>query len=156
MFGSCEINQNLFIDKLKNYGNVIVTTESKNILITKVNEIKVDFINYTYPLIADTIIIDKIRMVSIEDIAAMKLNAIAGRGSKKDFIDLYYLLEIFTLKEIINFYLQKYSDGSAFLVIKSLTYFEDADNEIIPKMLNKDFNWDKCKLKIKKEVLKLS
>ncbi|MBK0369628.1 nucleotidyl transferase AbiEii/AbiGii toxin family protein [Flavobacterium agrisoli] len=156
LFGNCEINQNEFIEKLKEYGDVIVIQSTKNILITEINGIKVDFVNYKYPLLSEPIIEDKIRMLSKIDISAMKLNAIAGRGSKKDFIDLFFLLNEFTLKEIIAFYLQKYSDGSEFMVQKSLTYFEDADDQLNPKMLHKSFNWEACKQKIIQEVLKLN
>ena len=89
-----------------------------------------------------------------KDIAAMKLNAIAGRGSKKDFIDLFFLLKKYSLKEMISFYNQKYTDGSEFMVQKSLTYFDDADEQLSPKMFY-DFNWEDCKQKIVEEVLKL-
>ena len=127
---------------------------SKNILITDVAGIKVDFVNYQYDLIEKSLEIEGVRMVSKEDIAAMKLNAIAGRGSKKDFIDLYFLLNEFSLEDILSFYEKKYNDGSVFMVQKSLTYFEDADAQQQPKMF-KDFNWEICKQKIIEEVLKL-
>ena len=155
LFGNCQINENLFISKLKEYGEVIVDQSSKNILITQVNGIKIDFVNYKYPLLENPIIIDNIRMLSKKDIAAMKLNAIAGRGSKKDFIDLHYLLNEFSLREILDFYNQKFSDGSEFMVYKSLSYFEDADYQLNPKMLRNDFDWETCKQKIIEEVLKL-
>lgn len=154
MFGNSEIDTELFIEKLKNYGKVIITKSTKNILITKINEIKVDFVSYKYPLLDNCLVVDNIRMLSTKDIAAMKLSAIAGRGSKKDFIDLYFLLEKFSLAEILSFYTQKYHDGSAFMVQKSLTYFEDADLQLQPKMY-KDFDWTLCKQKIIDEVLKL-
>ena len=93
-------------------------------------------------------------MLSAKDIAAMKLNAIAGRGSKKDFIDLYFLLQEFSLKEILSFYSQKYHDGSLFMVEKSLTYFANADFQLQPKMYQ-DFSWENCKQKIIQEVIKL-
>ncbi|AWH85053.1 hypothetical protein HYN59_07895 [Flavobacterium album] len=73
---------------------------------------------------------------------------ISGRGSRKDFIDLFVLLEKFSLKEMIGFYKQKYHDGSEFLVLKSLSYFEDADEEAMPVMLIKN-SWDEIKQKIK-------
>lgn len=82
----------MFVDVLKEFGTTEVTKNYKNILITQVNNIKVDFVNYNYPLLENSIEIDGIRMVSKKDISAMKLNAIAGRGSKKDFIDLYFYL----------------------------------------------------------------
>ena len=154
LFGNSEINTDLFIDKLKSFGEVVITQSTKNILITKINEVKVDFVNYKYPLLKDCLVVENIRMLSTKDIAAMKLNAIAGRGSKKDFIDLYFLLDEFSLKEIVSFYSEKYRDGSIFMVQKSLTYFEDADIQLQPVMY-KDFDWKICKQKIIEEVLKL-
>lgn len=155
LFGNCDIKQDLFVDKLKSFGDVIVTQNTKSILITEINGIKVDFVNYKYPLISDSLQIDNIRMLSAIDIAAMKLNAIAGRGSKKDFIDLFYLFEKFSLKQMIDFYNKKYSDGSEFMILKSLSYFEDANDQINPKMLNKSFNWETCKQKIIEELIKI-
>ena len=123
-------------------------------MITSINGIKVDFVNYNYPVLKDSKTINSIRLSSLEDIAAMKLNAILGRGSKKDFIDLYFLLNEYSLTQILKFYNQKYLDGSEFLVVKSLTYFEDADIQPDPKMY-KIFDWTICKQKIIDEVLKL-
>ena len=98
--------------------------------------------------------VENIRMLSTKDIAAMKLNAIAGRGSKKDFIDLYFLLNEFSIIEMLSFYEKKYKDGSVFMVQKSLTYFEDADVQQQPQMFL-DFEWEICKQKIIEEVVKL-
>lgn len=123
-------------------------------MITSINGVKTDFVNYKYPLLKEYKTIQDVRLASKEDIAAMKLNAISGRGSKKDFIDLYFLLEEFTLDEMIEFYLEKYFDGSRFMVIKSLTYFVDADNQQTPDIYSK-FNWETCKQKIIEEVIKL-
>jgi len=81
----------------------------------------------------------------------MKLAAITGRGTKKDFIDLYYLLEQYSLSEMLSFYENKYADGSVFLVMKSLTYFEDADREQTPVMLHK-ISWPKIKKTITNTV----
>ena len=154
LFGNQDINQFLFEEKIREFGKVEISQSSKNILITKINNVKVDFVNYKYPLLTDILVVDNIRMLSMQDIAAMKLNAIMGRGSRKDFIDLFFLLEEFSLKEILNFYVQKFNDGSIFLVQKSLTYFEDAEMQPQPKMF-KDFNWETCKQKILEEVSKL-
>lgn len=136
------------------FGKFEVYKKSKNILITSVNNVKVDFVNYKYPLLKEPTVIEGIRMASKADVAAMKLNAIYGRGSKKDFIDLYFLLQEFTLNEMIDFYLEKYFDGSKFMMIKSLTYFSDADLDQTPPLFL-DFNWETCKQKIIEEVLKL-
>jgi predicted nucleotidyltransferase component of viral defense system len=95
--------------------------------------------------------IDGIRLVSKKDIAAMKLNAIAGRGSKKDFIDVYQLLKDFSLVEMLAFYSQKYPNGSEFMVLKSLLYFDDAEIEPDPIMLI-PISWNQVKERIINEV----
>ena len=132
LFGNSEINSELFIEKLSQFGVVKVAQSTKNILITKINEFKVDFVNYKYPLLTDYLFLENIRMLSTKDISAMKLNAIAGRGSKKDFIDLYFLLDEHSIKKILSFYENKYADSYIFMVQKSLTYFDDADKQQQP------------------------
>ena len=154
LFGNSEIDEELFTRTLSNFGAFEVYKRSKNILITSINNVKVDFVNYQYPLLRKIRVIDGIRLASKEDIAAMKLNAILGRGSKKDFIDLFFLLKEFSLNQMIDFYLQKYFDGSKFLVVKSLAYFADADLEQTPEMYL-EFNWETCKQKITEELIKI-
>ena len=154
LFGKQEIDFGVFIGILNGFGKTEITQSSKNILITDINGLKVDFVNYSYPLLAEPLDIDGIRMLSKKDISAMKLNAIAGRGSKKDFIDLFFLMEDFSIREMLDFYIEKYADGSEFMVVKSLTYFAEADAQPQPKMFQ-DFDWETCKQKIIEEVLKL-
>jgi hypothetical protein len=151
LFGISEINADLFVEKLSEFGKVKVVQSTKNIFITKINDIKVDFVNYKYPLLSKCLMVENIRMLSTKDIAAMKLNAISGRGSKKDFIDLYFLLNEFSLEEILSFYEEKYNDGSVFMVQKSLTYFEDANVQQQPIMFL-DFEWENCKKTIIDQV----
>ena len=81
------------------------------------------------------------------DIALMKLAAISGRGSRKDFIDLYTLLRGgLSLEQIFEWLPEKYGKGrvNTYHVLKSLTYFEDAEREPMPEMLE-PFNWIECK-----------
>lgn len=151
LFGSIEFN-NLNTDRIfKKHNSVNLIKKSENINIYAINGIKVDFVNYTFPWLNDEIIEDKIRIASVPDIAAMKLAAIAGRGSKKDFVDLYWLLKQYSLKKLIEFYENKYSDGSTFLVIKSLTYFEDAESDEMP-VLTKPVSWEEIKRTIRTAV----
>lgn len=155
LFGNDAIDSDLFLEKLSEYGTVQLQSLSKNIFVSIVNNVKVDFVNYRYPFIDNILVEENIRMASKKDIAAMKLNAIAGRGSKKDFIDLFYLLQEFKLIDLFGFYNEKFQDGSLFLVEKSLTYFEEAEEQPEPKMFDADFTWQKCKQKIIDEVRKL-
>lgn len=151
-FGDVEIDVDETQSILEQLGEFVQIKKSKNIFITQINGIKVDFVNYKYPLIDAPIVEGVVRMASKKDIAAMKLNAILGRGSKKDFIDLYYLLSYFTINEMIGFYKEKYYDGIVFQMIKSLSYFGDADLQETPKMFDKSFNWEKCKATILEKI----
>ena len=154
-FGELNIDKFEILSALNNLGTVEIKQSTKNINIFNVNEIKVDIVNYPYPWLEKTHLEDNIKLAGKSDIAAMKLSAITGRGSKKDFIDLYFLLQEYTLMEMIKFYEQKYHDGSTFLVLRSLAYFDDADQEPIPKML-KIVDWHKVKEVITEKLKKYS
>ncbi|HMQ49058.1 MAG TPA: hypothetical protein PKA00_16345 [Saprospiraceae bacterium] len=73
----------------------------KQTLIAEIDGIKVDFIRFKYPFSEQVIVIENIRLAHIRDIASMKIDAITERGRKKDFCDLYYLLQYFSLSEIM-------------------------------------------------------
>jgi hypothetical protein len=126
---------------------------TQNIKVWLINGIKVDFVNYPYNWLESATISDGIRLTGLKDIAAMKLSAITGRGTRKDFIDLYFLLNRFSLNEMMGFYRQKFPDGSEFLVLKSLNYFTDAEREQFPNML-KPIQWDLVKSTIRNRVEK--
>lgn len=101
-----------------------------------INHVFVDFIYHPYPIIRPSKAIDGISIISKEDIAAMKLNAITTNGTRvKDFIDIYFLLKEFTLNEILNFYAEKYNHQNTFHALKSLTYFQDLDTHPWPNMI---------------------
>jgi len=132
-------------------GDITLIKNSENIHISLVNGIKTDIVNYPYPWLEDLTYEYDLRLAGLKDIAAMKLSAITGRGTKKDFIDLYFLLKHFSLSEMIGFYEQKYHDGSVFLVLKSLAYFADAENDGMPLMLI-SVTWTDVKETIRKEL----
>ena len=81
----------------------------------------------------------------------MKIGAIEGRGSKKDFIDMYFLLQHYSLEEILNFYAEKFPNHSMYRALMSLTYFVDAEKFDMPTMFV-DFDWEQCKSFILSEV----
>jgi predicted nucleotidyltransferase component of viral defense system len=144
LFGTVEADDISIANSLKSFGNIQLIKKTPNILIYIVNGIKVDIVNYSYPWIDAACKEDQLRLAGKKDIAAMKLAAITGRGSRKDFVDLYFLLQEFSLREMLSFYNQKYHDGSSFLVLKSLTYFDDA--ELDPQLIMlKKADWNKVK-----------
>ena len=149
LFGILNVEFDILIDELKTLGEVVLLKNSKNIHSLLINDIKVDIVNYNYKWLTNKMTIDNIYFATIEDIAAMKLNAIMGRGSKKDFIDLYFILKNYTLSTLIDLYSQKYHDGSIFLVVKSLAYFDDADEQEIPFMFH-NTSWGQLKIILKR------
>ena len=153
MFGSFDPEENYLFDVvLKPYAKVKKIKDKPNIKICFMDEVKVDFVNYSiYSWLDDAVEEDGLRLASLKDIAAMKINAIEGRGSKKDFIDIYFLLQHYSLKEILDFYSQKYPNYSIYRALMSLTYFADADPKETPTMFE-DVSWEEIKTYIKQQV----
>ena len=89
--------------------------------------------------------------LSIEDHAADTLNRISSRGNRQDFIDMYFLLQRFSLDDIFGFFAQKHPNSSWFRALMSLTYFADAEKIEMPTMFV-DFDWEQCKSFILNEV----
>ena len=117
-----------------------------------IEKVKVDIIKHAHPLIRNVETIDGIRMYSVPDIAAMKINAILGRGKKKDFWDLHELLKYYTLREISDFYEQKFAEQRLLISIpQAVTYFVDAEDSEDPVSLHSQ-TWMNVKKNIKKKV----
>lgn len=147
VFGSINLQELIHSNALEKLGSFTLLKSSPSILTTIIEEVKVDIVNYSFPWIEEPVCIDGLRLAGVRDIGAMKLAAITGRGTRKDFIDLYFLLHHFSLNELMGFYVQKYKEGTPYLVLKSLSYFEDAENDEFPKMFN-NVKWDQIKDKI--------
>ncbi len=119
-----------------------------------VNEVKIDFIRHPHPLIRPEKKIDGIRMFSTEDIIAMKVQAILGRGKKKDFWDVAELLKHFSVADFIKFHEEKYASQSLLISVpQALTYFSDAEESEDPISLKKQ-TWDGIKKIIQGKVRK--
>ena len=126
----------------------------KNTIIGFINTIKVDFITHAYPLVLPPITEEGITYLSLQDIAAMKLNAISNSGKRlKDFIDVYFLLEHFSLSEMIEFYSIKYPRFNPLIALKAINYFEDIDPAIDPPQLKVKLPLAKIKKRIEESVL---
>lgn len=128
--------------------------KAENTLNLLINDIKVDIIRFDYPLIDKIIVTDNFKLMGMKDIAAAKLSAVTNRGTKKDFFDIYFLLQHFSLEDILNFFQEKYQMDIAFFHIKSLTYFDDAELEPDPNMLI-NASWEDVKLLIRQKVQEL-
>ena len=144
-FGEMTNAPDEIINKMSEFGDCVVLNNQKSILQLVVSGVKVDVIDYSlYKWIDSPVCENGLKLASVQDIAAMKINAIEGRGSRKDFIDVYMLLKKYSLDEILGFYKQKYSNYSIFRALLSLTFFEDAERESMPIMLIDD-SWEQMK-----------
>ena len=115
------------------------------------NSVKVDFVNTKVPLLFPVKTLDNIRIADIKDIAVLKFQAILKRGSKKDFIDLFSLLHEFELAELITLFNKKYPNVSDVQLLMSMTYFEDAEDDVMPGIYFKK-NWSEIKDFIRKKI----
>lgn len=123
-------------------------------LIGVIRGVRVSFLEFSYPFLAPLVPWDDfgIYLASLEDLAAMKLAAIAQRGSRKDFYDIYALGQsVFTLAQMLEFYQRKFSIGDIGHVLYGLVYFEDAEQEEEPVLL-KQITWAQVKETIREWV----
>lgn len=151
-FGSPTVSQEDTIDVLSSLGNITIHNRTDKILQVVLRGIKVDVIDYSrYGWIDPPVVDDGIVLASPRDIAAMKINAIEGRGSRKDFVDIYMLLQHYTLGELLDFYSMKYPNYSIFRALLSLTYFDDAETQAMPKMFIPQ-TWEEIKAYISDKV----
>jgi len=146
LFNQKSYNEEKLLQSLSNSFKLEVINKEANSLNLFLEGIKVDLLSYRYPLLESIQIIDGIRIFSIKDIAAMKISAISSRGSKKDFYDIYFILKIYSLEKIIEFYLNKFSMEQYYHVLKSLIYFDDAELEPNPELLAKAPSWPDIKV----------
>jgi len=155
LFGKVEFESADVQHLFSGYRQVAPLKRSANINIFVLDGVKVDFVNYAYPWLEPMIEYNKIRLAGVPDIAAMKLAAITGRGSRKDFVDLFFLLKEYTLASLLEFYQAKFPDGSIFLVLKSLTWFDDAETDadvMLQPAYKASVDWNLVKQTILKAV----
>ena len=133
---------------LDSIGRYEVIKETAHIRVYILEGVKIDFVDYSqYPWIDAPVMEDGLCLASPRDIAAMKINAIEGRGSRKDFIDIYFLLQHYSLNEILGFYQQKYPNYSIFRALKSLSFFADAEAQLMPIMYS-SISWEEMKQQV--------
>ena len=147
LFGEVPFEDEEVVPYLAQIGPFTLIKRSENIFVAVVQGIKVDLVRYAYPRLAPFVVEDGVRMFGLADIAAMKLGAIAGRGSRKDFIDLHVLMEHFSKEQLWEVYRAKFPDSSEFLLRKSLTYFTDAEREVMPEM-HIPLTWEEVKRRV--------
>ena len=145
-----EFNNEILLNELKSIGTIEVMQNQKGTCDVLLNGVQVSFFYYPNKVLKDFVIADemsKLKIASILDIAIMKIVAIGGRGAKKDFFDLYNIIKKcdVTIDELVNGLIQKYGEGVNYVnIIMGLSYFEDAEDEILPNSFV-DCKWEDIK-----------
>lgn len=138
----------------EDYPGLSVRNQMSHAILAEIEKVKTDFVFQPSTMIDDPITTDSIKMATTRAIAAMKISAIIARGKKRNFTDLYCLLDHFSLEDMLNAFSQKYENTDRAIAMRSLFYFKDADNDLDPKCFFQ-FNWEKIKKRIRQEASKI-
>jgi len=146
-FTKIPFDSNDLYNKLENDGFIFDKTTidlQSNTINGHIDGVQVQFLGHIYTQVSPFKNEEGIWFYDLPDIAAMKLNAITNRGAKKDFWDYAEFLNIYSLKEMLGFYEKKYNKSNFVIVLKSLTYFDEAESQKDPVCLNGQ-TWKKVK-----------
>lgn len=138
LFTQSDFNGDDILSALAHTYDVKEIFRRENTVICLVDNIKTDFIRHAYPNIKPSVTEDGITLLGKEDIAAMKLHAIVQSGKRlKDFIDIHFLLQYFSMREMIGFFERKYKYSNSMVAMKAVNFFDDIDENIDPPKLLK-------------------
>jgi hypothetical protein len=143
---------------LREAGDLVVLQEATGTLTVRIHGVATSFFRYDYPLLRPLRESPwALPIADPDDIAAMKLAAVAGRGARKDFVDLYvYAREVTPLREALAWFRDKYRGVTVdpYHLLRSLTYFDDAEAEAMPHLLI-ELTWDEVKAFFRAEAARL-
>lgn len=144
-------------DELVKHGELEDVGVDKGTLNLFFNGVKLQFLHYPYNLLEPPVVWKDIKLSSVVDIACTKLITVSARGSKKDFIDMYVILQQFTLEQLFEKMESKYENIGYNIpsILKSLVYFEDAQGQPMPKM-HTALEWGEVKSFLTCQVKKIS
>jgi len=153
-FTSKEINTKTLVKKLKRAGTISIEREAEDTLTCVFNKTRLTFLRYDYPLLFALKKIEEVKVAQSKDIGCMKIDAISSRGTKKDFIDVFFLCQTtISLKGLLTLFKKKYKDidYNMLHILKSLVYFDDADKDPMPMTLI-PVSWEEVKNFFRKEI----
>lgn len=155
LFTNTDFDTAWLLEKVQYDFSFQVDFVAQNTVKGSINSVKVDLIAHRYPNLAAPLVLSGIRLLSEQDLIAMKLNAISVSGQRsKDFIDIYYALSRFSVEQMLTFYKGKYSQHNDTHILKSLVFFDDIDLVDWPAILdNPNLSWAKVRKSIEDAVL---
>lgn len=149
LFSTVQFEPPVLEDLIKiDYPDYTYRGNNTYMLFCNIEKVKTDMIYHPFGLLYPVETIQNIRMFSIQDVAAMKLFAICKRGTKKDFYDVWALLENYDARDLVDMFVKKYGDDKLIFLKKSILYFEEADGTEEPEVFIKKLNWKKVKNRV--------
>lgn len=127
--------------------------ERNQTMLFSIEDIKVDFVLYPFAWLLPFDTIEGIRLLSVNDIIPMKLQAVSNRNAKKDYWDIAALLKQYSFDEMLRIFKTKFPQIDTGFIIHSLTEFEKADTELDPDSYT-NTTWDEIKFLLTNEVRK--
>ena len=145
-FAHDHFDEEALLQRVQTLAGFALVAKAPYTLHSTVQETKVSFLGYAYPVLFPTNPFLDVAVADPRDIACMKVSAIASRGTKRDFVDLYVSAKRYGLKEILRLFDMKYAQThySRLHILKSLTFFGDAEKDPMPHMLVA-LDWDTVK-----------
>lgn len=152
-FNSNTFDEDKLLKKVEQMTGVSLVEKDTQTIHASIQGTKVSFLGYDYPMLFPIESFAEVAVADARDIACMKISTILSRGKKRDFIDLYVAAERHGLQQLTEMFRRKYerTHYNFQYVLKSLTYFDDAEGDPMPEMLA-PVSWDKVKRFFEKEV----
>jgi hypothetical protein len=152
-FSQQSFNEEELLQKIQRTREFLLVAKDRETLHTHIKGTKVTFLGYAYPLLYPLDLFLGIQVADPRDIAGMKISAIAGRGTRRDFVDLFIASQQYGLANLMEAFKTKFAEAHYNLihVLKSLTFFEDAEKEPMPHLLV-DISWPEVKQFFAREV----
>jgi len=147
LFTINDFDQERLLERLEAEFNFSMDYIENNTIKGFIDDVKVDILSHKYPLIKPVCEIEGIQIASVQDISAMKVNAISNDGTRiKDFVDLYFLLQEHGIGQLLDSYQAKYALRNVLHALKSLNYFDEVETEDWPVIVRETgLSWERVK-----------
>lgn len=156
-FFSAELfHEDQLLASLQSATRLAVVSKDRHTLHLHVDGVKVSFLGYPYAMLFPVMGLAGVTIADPRDVACMKISALAGRGTRRDFFDVYVAATQYGLHNLLSLFQQKYAAANYNMIhiLKSLTFFADAEREPIPDLLI-PVTWEHVKQFFRHEVPRL-
>lgn len=147
-FTAMKFNVESVISAIRGTGQKFrVLAEGEGQIVMDIEGVKFSLFHYDYPFLDKQASYKGVNIAGILDIAAMKIIAISQRGTKRDFVDIYFILQSIPFYKVAGHMVRRFGKErvNPVLIGKALTYFTDADSNPEPEYIKVKMKWEKIK-----------